>query len=385
MKRGALGFLLACWAGLGVCGDRTGAEGFRPVQNWTVDLYSKAGDGINTPKHFLRQGDGTVVVFAPGQPPQPFEGLDHVVALAASTFHALALKDDGTVWAWGKNDEGELGSAALIRRQSERYTSYYNSDPTPVQVTGVRHAVAITTSERASYALLDDGTVMAWGEAAQYGPYGVSRWQLPTRLGGVADAVAISGDMALLRDGRVLAWGDGWKGRLGNGGTDTSFTPVAVQGIHDAVAIASAEGGGLALLKDGTIMGWGRENNGQTASKSDTTEYSTVPVKVARIPSAVAISAWSGTNFVLLRDHSLVGWGDARLGALASKAGGPLHPGKLAALHGVVGVQSGVFSGMALLADGTVMGWGSGMTARVPYHETHVPIKVAALGANAPH
>jgi alpha-tubulin suppressor-like RCC1 family protein len=378
-------FLLAGWTSLGVCAGQPGTGGFKPVQNWTVSLYSKAGDGANTPKHFLRRGDGTVVVFAPGQPPQPFAGLDHVVALAASTFHALALKDDGTVWAWGKNDEGELGSASLIRRQSERYTSYYDSDPTPVQVTGVRHAVAITTSERASYALLDDGTVMAWGEAAHYGPYGVSRWRLPMRLAGVADAVAISGDMALLRDGRVLAWGGGWKGRLGNGGTDTSFTPVSVRGIHDAVAIAASEDGGLALLRDGTIMGWGRENNGETASKSDTTEYSTVPVRVARIPAAVAISAWSGTNFVLLRDHTVVGWGDARLGALASKAGGPRHPGKLVALHDVVGIQSGIFNGMAVLADGTVMGWGSGMTTRGPYYETHVPVKVAVLGANAPH
>ena len=143
--------------------------------------------------------------------------LDGVKAAAGGISHTLALRDDGSLWAWGAN-------AALDRGQSS----------VPAQVlTGVR---AIAASFYRSMAVTTDGTVWSWGNttAGALGP-GISGNVLavPTTnpyLRGVAD-VAAGGDtaLALLTDGRVFAWGDNSAQQLGIARSTRSLTPILVR------------------------------------------------------------------------------------------------------------------------------------------------------------
>jgi len=73
------------------------------------------------------------------------------VAIAGGGFHSLALRSDGTVWAWGENDTGELGDGSATNRA------------TPVQVSGLTGVAAIAAGTHHSLALKSDGTVRAWG------------------------------------------------------------------------------------------------------------------------------------------------------------------------------------------------------------------------------
>src|SRR5665213_1602411 len=75
-----------------------------------------------------------------------------VVSIAAGASHSLALKNDGTVWAWGDNGAGELGDGTTTQRN------------TPLQVSGLTGVVAVAAGHFHSLAVKSDGTVWAWGD-----------------------------------------------------------------------------------------------------------------------------------------------------------------------------------------------------------------------------
>ena len=82
------------------------------------------------------------------------QNLSGVIAIAGGGWYSLALKNDGTVWAWGRNQFGQLGDGTNINRN------------TPVQVQNLSGVIAIAASSAAgehSLALKSDGTLWAWG------------------------------------------------------------------------------------------------------------------------------------------------------------------------------------------------------------------------------
>ena len=111
----------------------------------------------------------------------------------------MALLSDGTVKAWGHNGNGELGGSGSGR--------------TPVSVTGITNAAAVSSAEEHFLALLSDGTIKAWGHntIGQFGDGTISWPCYMVSVSGITNAVAVStrGDnsLALLSDGTVKAWG----------------------------------------------------------------------------------------------------------------------------------------------------------------------------------
>ncbi|HEV9037667.1 MAG TPA: OmpA family protein [Puia sp.] len=362
---------------------------------WIVNYNSQANHETG-PINVLRKGDGTVWTFRPGQELQQVPGLTDVVAIAAGAMHVLALKSDGTVWGWGMNHRHQL---------CVDYTNGHVYDP--VQVQGITDAVAITTDESYTcYALLRDGSVVTWGSAAQGmagdgGPLvsnidatkNASR-NTPVRIPGIANAIDISGAYALLADGTVMAWGDGQNGRLGNGSIKSSPVPVKVSGITNAVAISCGYYGGTAELADGSLWAWGMAWSGMLGNGKDpidgtdvsgSRKYSSVPVRVKSISHPLSFSGNHVTHFALMANGDVLGWGDARLGGIATKSTEyALTPMKLAGLHDVVAVQSGNMTGFALQKDGTVMGWGTDVVKDGLYKNSYTPVRVASLGSLAP-
>lgn len=83
--------------------------------------------------------------------PVPINNLGDVIAIASGTWHSLALKSDGTVWTWGRNNYGQVGDGTFSNRK------------TPVQVKDLTDVVAIAGGYLHSLALRSDGTVWAWG------------------------------------------------------------------------------------------------------------------------------------------------------------------------------------------------------------------------------
>ncbi len=174
-------------------------------------------------------------------------GLSNVVAISAGMYHALALKSDGTVWAWGRNDVGQLGAT------TSDTCSGYDCSMTPVQVNGLTGIFAISGGRWQSYARDDNGNVWAWGgnSAGQLGDGTTTASATPVQVcangatapcssanGNVlSDVTAITNSsafsmhsLALDASGNVWAWGSNDNGELGNGTTTGSTTPVSVLG-----------------------------------------------------------------------------------------------------------------------------------------------------------
>ena len=117
-------------------------------------------------------------------------GLTNVTAIAGGLYHTIALKSDGTVWAWGDNDYGQLGDGSTTDRL------------TPVPVSGLTDVTAIAGGWYHTIALKSDGTVWAWGEnyAGQLGDGTTTERTTPVQvigLTGIATIKAIAAWMAI--------------------------------------------------------------------------------------------------------------------------------------------------------------------------------------------
>jgi IPT/TIG domain/Regulator of chromosome condensation (RCC1) repeat len=217
-------------------------------------------------------GDGSQG--GPSDVPVPVSGLSGVTGVAAGDRDSLALLGDGTVVAWGENQDGELGDGV-------------EGEPSdvPVPVSGLSGVTAIAAGGRSNLALLGDGTVVAWGSGTDV-PVPVSG------LSGVT-AIAAGGDfsLALLSNGTVMAWGENFGGELGDGGSfnENAVVPVQVSGLTRVMAVAAGGEDGLALLSNGTVMAWGENSFGQLGDGTEGVP-SNVPVPVSSLGGVTAIA-----------------------------------------------------------------------------------------------
>ncbi len=208
-------------------------------------------------------------------------GLNAVRALAAGAGTAYALRADGTVWAWGDNAFGELA----------RQKGLIGSE-VPVEIQGLRGVTAVAAGADAGFALLQNGTVRAWGDGS-FGDLGTGTCPIrhptncagssrPEPVGRVPQVLAIAAGTyaayALAADGSVWAWGYGGYGQLGDGNTDSSDIPVRVNGLRHVVSIAAGGNAAYALQSNGTVWAWGYGTYGQLGDGG--TGSSDVPVQV---------------------------------------------------------------------------------------------------------
>jgi alpha-tubulin suppressor-like RCC1 family protein len=276
------------------------------------------------------------------------------VAAGVLAFARPALAASSGVSAWGQGLNGELGDG------------YEYDSPVPVAVSGLNGVKAISTGSGESLALLEDGTVMAWGAPVGDVPVPVSG------LSGVEAVAAGTPKLALLSDGTVMMWSG-------------SETPKAVSGLSGVTAIAAGAGYSLALLSNGTVMAWGSNQSGQLGD--GTTTNSEVPVAVSGLSEVTAISAVEYLSLALLKNGTVMEWGGGN--------GGPKYndvPVAICAvgetfsckkdLGGVIGISAGASQSLALLSDGTVVTWGSGTTEPA---EVSGLSEVTAIAAGGEH
>jgi hypothetical protein len=201
--------------------------------------------------------------------------LTHVVGIAAGSNHSLALRADGTVWAWGNNSSGQLGDDTVKDRM------------TPVQAKAMSFITAVAAGGSHSLALRADGTVWAWG-AGTRGQLGSSfplDRHLPGQVkglasGGMKKAIAAGANHSLgvRADGSVWAWGANEHGQVGDGSVLDRLLPVqafrdrngSIEPLSSITAVAAGDvhslaldGVGIAVTDGGFVWCWGANDQGQ--------------------------------------------------------------------------------------------------------------------------
>jgi alpha-tubulin suppressor-like RCC1 family protein len=240
-------------------------------------------------------GNGTT---ADSNVPVTVKGLTGVKAVSADGPHAIALLSDGTVVAWGDNEYGQLGDGTSTGPETCPSAGFSTvpCSRTPVPVSGLSGVTAISAGDDHNLALLSNGTVVAWGanNDGQLGDGSTTDSSVPVPVGALSGVTAVSAggfhSLALLGNGTVMAWGDNGNGQLGDGTLSNSAVPVAVSGVSGVAAISAGLAHSLAQLGDGTVKAWGWNNEGQLGDGVPTGE-STVAVPVSGLTGARFISA----------------------------------------------------------------------------------------------
>ncbi len=301
-------------------------------------------------------GDGNVTS-VPVLVPFHVPGLSGVTAVSAGVGHSLALLNDGTVWAWGSNSLLELGSVPAS-------SAVPSLQPVP-NLTGI---TAIVAGNHFSMALKNDGTVWTWGQnqSGQIGngtsgaplatPYQVDNLNHVTNIDS-------GGSHCLARrdDGSVWAWGDGSHGQLGIGSSPATQTrPAQVVNLIGVTAIAAGGLHSLALKNDGTVWSWGDNFNFGVLGNGNATGISNVPVQVSGLSGIAAIAGGIYSSIALGNDGSTWVWGNNTNGELGI-GGGQLEvlPVEVNNITEVTAVAAGGQHSAALRSDGTVWSWGA--------------------------
>jgi len=312
-------------------------------------------------------GDGqTAVVNAS---PVEVINLSKVVAVAAGGDHSLALLNDGTVWAWGLGASGQLGDGSSgdnIQRN------------TPVQVSTTwdnnRKAVAIAAGAEHSMALLDDGTVWAWGkgDSGQLGDGTGADSPVPVQAQGLTGVTAIACggyySLAVGSGGTVWTWGDNSAGQLGRVTADLlPLTPGQVVDINNVAItnVASIAGGDFHTItakSDGTVWAWGGNYYGQLGVNPATTpnNMSINPVQVTGLSGIVTVAAGSNHSIVAGSDGTVWTWGSNAQGQLGIGPSTPssFTPVVVNGLPAVATVAAGSYHSVVAGSDGSVWAWG---------------------------
>ena len=184
------------------------------------------------------------------------------------------MKADGTVWAWGRNDHGQLGDGT---------TTDYRNDP--AQVGGLSGVIAIAVGEQYTVALKSEGTVWTWGrnDYGQLGDGTNTDRNIPVQASELSGVIAVAAGelhtVALKSDGIVWTWGYNTYGQLGDGTNTERNTPVQVSGLNDITAITAGWEHTIALESDGTVWTWGDNTDGQLGDGTNMARNTPVQIK----------------------------------------------------------------------------------------------------------
>lgn len=282
---------------------------------------------------------------------------DYTAVECGSQF-SLALKADGTVWAWGANDKGQLGDGSALDKA------------TPIQVDNLTDIVAIASGQDHSLALCVDGTVWAWGsnDKGQLGLGTISDFvttpaQIPTISSVIGIAAGGEHSLAVTLDGTALAWGYNYFGQLGDGTETQRSSPVPVLDSSmtmPVVTVAAGPAHSMAIDEEGTAWAWGFNENGQLGN--GTTTSISVPVKLDQLFGAISLDAGTYHSMALCADGSVWTWGYDLYGQLGD-GNTSQHlitlPQEITSIfNSVIAIAAGSSYSLALCSDGTLLAWG---------------------------
>ncbi|MDP4161393.1 MAG: cell wall-binding repeat-containing protein, partial [Bacillota bacterium] len=260
--------------------------------------------------------------------PLQVQGLTNIVAIAAGADYSLALKADGTVWAWGNNAYGQLGTPSV----NAQFTI------TPVQVEDdvnghkLTDITKISAGSAFALALKKDGTVWTWGGLLVDFEGVHNTVSLAQQVHSLNDVISISAgwnhSLALKNDGTVWGWGSNELFQLGNRKDGESWnTPLQISELNHVHAVAAGGYLSLALKTDGTVWSFGGNMWGQlgNAVAFEEQPVAKTPVQVKGLTNVTAIASGLGFSIARQSGGTIWTWGANSEGQLGNNTyGGPI-------------------------------------------------------------
>ncbi len=325
---------------------------------WGSNFYGELGDGTTVDNRNI--------------PTQIGSSKNWSQISAGDNYYSLGLKTDGTLWAWGHNDRGQLGDGTTINKNiptqigtdnnwsqittGDSYTiatkvdgslwawgnnnyslgnGLTQSSSLPIQVSTVLNWIQVAVSQKNTFGLRGDvyqsyGLLSTWGNnnKGQLGDGTTTDRTTPYNVGGINPSTnwvkfKTSGlhTIAINTSSKLWAWGDNLYGQLGDGTKTDSKTPIQI-GTDNWSKIAAANSRTYGIKANGTLWAWGRNNFSGfyllgvgMPSGGYSYDYST-PIQIGTDNNWLEISSKGNHTVALKTDGSLWAWGDNLYGQL---------------------------------------------------------------------
>jgi alpha-tubulin suppressor-like RCC1 family protein len=323
------------------------------VLAWGNNLFGELGDGTTT------SSGVPVIVKLP-------RGYHYTTVRCVQS--CLAVTTSGRLFAWGRNDHGQLGDGS----RTDRHKPVAVRLPAGVRIKAARAGNSFTL------ALTTTGRVLAWGwnYAGQLGDGTTRDRLLPTvvRLPRGVTVTSISaGDnspMALTTTGRVLSWGGNHYGQLGDGTTRDRHVPGYVRlPRHTTItSIAAGSAMGYAVTAAGRVLSWGINDHGQVGDGTTRERRTPVAIRLPRGVKVVAAAPAGLDVLVLTADGRALGWGYNQFGQLGDATTTDRHRPVWVRLPNGVKLGElavGGTSSLALTSGHRILAWGDNQSGQL--------------------
>jgi hypothetical protein len=327
--------------GYGESCDCCGADEYSNCQG--CEFYSYTGAPISssfktnaTGGYFDAGTDSAFVDFTVGTgPAAPTFGGDCQSLIPSINYYAgsqAGIKTNGTLWAWGTNDYGQLGDGTTTNRSS------------PVQIGTGTNWRYVRMGTSATFAIKTDGTLWSWGYGGQVDlGNGISNRSSPVQIGAGTDWNYVSsngwqaGVHAIKTNGTLWGWGGNGYGTVGDGTTTSRSSPVQIGAGTDWATVSHGTYTTFAIKTNGTLWVWGFNYSGQLGDGTQINRSS--PVQIGAGTNWRSVVGTNGyQNNATKTDGTFWGWGAGYYGIPAngySFASSPVQVGS-GTIHAVV-------------------------------------------------
>jgi alpha-tubulin suppressor-like RCC1 family protein len=244
--------------------------------------------------------------------------------IAASSSQTIGIRTDNTIWGWGQNDFYQTGIGTCCANVLS-----------PVQIGTANDWKMVAVSKvRSSFALKNNGTLWAWGGNNSFllGDSSVSVWQTPTQRFPDTDWKTISAGfahvLALKTNGTLWAWGNAGDGERGIDPNSSYVNSVPNQIPGNWKEISAELRFSIGIKTDGTLWAWGKNDYGQLGN--GTTINTFTPTQIGTDSNWATVSAGRYHVVAMKTNGGVYTWGDNTYAQLGNgTATSTISPGLL--------------------------------------------------------
>lgn len=254
------------------------------------------------------EGDGiTCTPVDPCEETDTCGGTEEWSSLAAGALHSCAVRGDGTLWCWGRNNRGQLGLGDDDSRNK------------PTRVGDGANWQLVTGGSDHSCGLQRDGTLWCWGHNAfgQLGTGGTTASASPVEIPSGSEthkwSAVTAGDnhtCALREEGSLWCWGVNSYGRLGNGTVESALSPLRIGSATNWTQVSAGSLHTCGVQSDGGVWCWGANYSYELGMNGSTSDPVLAPTRLSGNATWSEVVAGTGGTCAVTSARGLSCWGD---------------------------------------------------------------------------